>query len=77
MTTEGNNGGPLSGQHEGYQGEGVATSVNEIFSATGFFRPHGRLCTEYLCTFVGAYRFFTWTTLPNGVHYLITTTIIL
>ena len=43
MTTGGNNGGPLSGQHEGFQGEGVATSVNEIFSATGFFRPHGRL----------------------------------
>ena len=37
MTTGGNNGDPLSGQHEGYQGEGVATSVNEIFSTTGFF----------------------------------------
>ena len=43
MTTEGNNGGPLSGQHEGYQGEGAAASVNKIFPATGFFRPHGRL----------------------------------
>ncbi len=44
MTTGGNNGGPLSGQHEGYQGgEGAAASVNEIFPATGFFRPHGRL----------------------------------
>lgn len=43
MATGGNNGGPLSGQHEDDQGEGVATSVNEIFSTTGFFRPHGRL----------------------------------
>ena len=43
MTTGGNNGGPLSGQHEGNQGEGVATSVNKIFPATGFFRSHGRL----------------------------------
>ena len=43
MATGGDNGGPLSGQHEGYQGEGVAASVNKIFSTTGFFRPHGRL----------------------------------
>ena len=43
MTTGENNGGPLSGQPEGYQGEDAAASVNEIFPATGFFRPHGRL----------------------------------
>ena len=43
MTTGKNNGGPLSGQHEDHQGEGVAASVNEIFLATGFFRSHGRL----------------------------------
>ena len=77
MTTEGNNGGLLSGQPEDHQGEGAAASVNKIFPATVFFDHTGACCTEYLCTFVGAYRFFTWATLPNGVHYLITTTIIL
>ena len=41
-----------------------------------FFGHTAACCTEYLCTFVGAYRFFTWATLPNGVHYLITTTTI-
>lgn len=78
MTTEGNNGGPLSEQHEGYQGGRRGRLRQQNFPSHCFFFDHtGACCTEYLCTFVGAYRFFTWATLPNGVHYLITTTIIL
>ena len=78
MTTGGNNGGPLSGQHEGYQGGGKARPpLSTKFSQPlDFFGHTAACCTEYLCTFVGAYRFFTWATLPNGVHYLITTTTI-
>lgn len=45
--------------------------------STKFSRPldffgHTAACrTEYLCTFVGAYRFSTGATLPNRVHYLV------
>ena len=43
MTTEGTTEALFLGNMKAIKGEGMTTSVNEIFSTTGFFRPHGRL----------------------------------
>ena len=42
MATEGNNGGPLSGQHEGYQGELFASIEEEIITISIFEIGHRR-----------------------------------